>query len=305
MLQVKAYAKINPYLAVTGRSEDGYHTILSHMQAVSLCDELSIAWTAAADAPFSIRMTCSDASLACDDTNLVCRAAKALAIAAEQKGCAVGGELSVHLQKNIPMAAGLAGGSADAAATLRAFNALLGHPLDTDEMCEIAVRLGADIPFCVRCTEHGAMTARGIGEVLTYAPTLPSSAHLVIACHGEGVSTPWAYRKLDELGTPDADTTERAYADFLAALEHGDLAAPAVHSHNCFERAVLPEREAVGMLMETMTACGAVFARMSGSGPSVVGYFDGECAAQHCARQLTQRGIRAYCCQPISPKIGS
>ena len=300
MLQVKAYAKINPYLAVTGRREDGYHTILSHMQAVSLCDELSLAWTAAADAPFSVRLTCSDAALACDDSNLVCRAAKALAIAAEQKGCAVGGELTVHLQKNIPMAAGLAGGSADAAATLRAFNALLGHPLDTDELCEIAVLLGADIPFCIRCIEHGAMTARGIGEVLTSAPTLPSSAHLVIACHGEGVSTPWAYRKLDELGMPDADTTERTCADFLAALERGDLAALASHSHNCFERVVLPEREAVGMLMNAMTTYGAVFARMSGSGPSVVGYFDSECAAKDCARQLAQQGVRAYCCQPMS-----
>jgi 4-diphosphocytidyl-2-C-methyl-D-erythritol kinase len=210
------------------------------------------------------------------------------------------GLLTVHLQKNIPMAAGLAGGSADAAACLHGLNELLGKPFTTQNLCDIGARLGADIPFCVRSTTCSAMTARGIGELLTPAFALSSNIYLVIACHGEGVSTPWAYRRLDELGTPDEQETERQYADYLSALKTGDLAALARHTHNCFERVVMPEREAVPMLMAEMTRQGAVFARMSGSGPSVVGFFDEQATAEQCGRALRQKGICAHVCRPLA-----
>ena len=298
-LRVNAYAKINAYLDVTGRRDDGYHTILSHMQAVTLADVLTLCWEPTHGIPFSAALTCSDAALSVGEDNLVCRAALALAARAKTRGVNTDGRLSVVLQKNIPMAAGLAGGSADAAATLRGLNELLGQPFSTDELCEVAVGLGADVPFCVRCTEHAAMTARGIGEVLTVAQPLPTHAHLVVACHGEGVSTPWAYRRLDEGGTLDGKTAERKYLEFLNAVSSGNLAAIGEKSYNCFEDVVLPEREAVSMLMQGMRRQGATFVRMSGSGPSVVGYFEHGADALACVARLQRDGIRAVACEPL------
>ena len=298
-ISVMAYAKINAYLEVTGRLENGYHTILSHMQAVSLCDVLTLTLTPS-DALFSVSLTCDDPTLACDDTNLVCRAAHALVDALSARGETPRVALAVELKKRIPMAAGLAGGSADAAATLRGLNALLGSPLSVDELCAIGTRLGADIPFCIRSCETGAMTARGIGERLTPAPALPASLYLVVACHGEGVSTPWAYRVLDERPLTDGETAEKGYAAFLDALDTGDLDALSAHSINGFERVVLPEREAVGMLMTAMRESGAVLVRMSGSGPSVVGGFLNEETAHACASALSVRGVAAHVCRPIA-----
>ncbi len=296
---ISAYAKINAYLEVTGRLENGYHTILSHMQAVTLSDSLTLT-AEPSDAPFSVSMTSDDPSLACDETNLVCRAARALAEEMERRGEPLRLALSVTLQKRIPMAAGLAGGSADAAATLRGLNELIGHPLSTDELCEIGARLGADIPFCIRSCEAGAMTARGIGEILTAAPTLPPELHLVIACHGEGVSTPWAYRRLDEMPSHDGAAVEKRYEGFLAALENNDLGDLAAYSANCFERVVLPERAEAARLMEAMQESGASLVRMSGSGPSVVGCFVTEKEAPACADALRARGVTAHLCRPYA-----
>jgi 4-diphosphocytidyl-2-C-methyl-D-erythritol kinase len=302
MLQMSAYAKINLFLDVTGRRADGYHTILSHMQAITLSDVLDMALDRGADGAFCVELSCNDTSLSLGEDNLICRAAYALARALEQRSVACVGRFRVHLHKNIPMAAGLAGGSADAAATLRGLNALLGEVLSMDELCEIGVRLGADVPFCLRCVAHGAMSARGIGEVLTAAPTLPRGLYLVVACHGEGVSTPWAYRRLDELGLADAKGREQRYACFLAALEAADASMLSDASYNCFEEAVLPEREAVSVLMEQMRQCGAVFARMSGSGPSVVGVFQSAKEADACAKTLQENGIRAVSCAALHAK---
>lgn len=300
IFHAEAYAKINVYLEVAGRRSDGYHNILAHMQAVTLHDTLSFEWRGCSEREFVVRLTCSNTNLSCDETNLVCRAVRALSDKMCARGIPPRGTLDIHLEKRIPMAAGLAGGSADAAAALRGMNALLGQPFSVEELCDVAAGLGADVPFCVRCVEHGAMTARGIGEVLSPAPDLPADTVLVIACHGEGVSTPWAYRKLDEQGTADAARMEEAYEKLQDALAQGDLGTIASYSRNCFESIVLPERTAVPLLMREMQDSGAVFARMSGSGPSVVGYFENEATAAHCVAHLAVRGITAHLCRPLS-----
>lgn len=296
-----AYAKINPYLIVTGRRADGYHTILSHMQAITLCDVLALDWQADDTQKFTVSLECSDPSLACDNTNLICRAAHALVARLNDCNKKVGGVLNVRLEKRIPVAAGLAGGSADAAATLRGLNTLLKSPFATDELCDIAATLGADIPFCVQSEVVPAMTARGIGEILTPTCSLSERVCLVIACHGEGVSTPWAYRQLDEREIALAPkTAEKEYAAFEAALATSDLSVLSAYSYNCFEDVVLPARPAAVALIESMKKEGAVFARMSGSGPSVVGYFDDEAKAQVCADELRAQGIAAHLCRPLS-----
>lgn len=293
----QAYAKINSFLAVTGRRPDGYHTLLSHMQAVSLCDELTVTWTPCRQEAYHLSLSCTDSDLACDESNLVCRAAKMMLDTVSERGVDVGGQWSFHLQKNIPMAAGLGGGSADAAATIRAINALVGEVLTMRQLCELGARIGADVPFCV-CSARGAMTAQGIGEQLTAAPPLPEHAYLVIAVHGQGVSTPWAYRQVDELGT-DSSEAER-YAAFLEAVRHGDLATMQNKGVNCFEAAVIPHRPAVAAVMQLMRACGAPFVRMSGSGPSVVAAFEGEREATECLERLRSEGIWASACRPVA-----
>lgn len=296
-----AYAKINPFLAVMERRPDGYHTILSHMQAVTLCDVLTLDWQEDNEGEFTVRLQCTDPAIPCDDTNLVCRAARALVARLKDYGRRVGGVLNVHLEKRIPVAAGLAGGSADAAATLRGFNNLLYGPFSLEELCEIGATLGADIPFCVQSEVVPAMTARGIGEILTPTCSLSERVCLVIACHGEGVSTPWAYRQLDERGIALAPkTAEKEYAAFEAALATSDLSVLSAYSYNCFEDVVLPARSAAVALIESMKKEGAVFVRMSGSGPSMVGYFDDEEAAKRCADELREQGIEAHLCRPLS-----
>ncbi len=289
-----APAKINTYLAVTGRRADGYHTLLSHMQTVSLSDTLEFSYDSD-KIEFSFSMSCDDARLPTDGNNLICRAAMAFYDCLRKNEGAPTGRVTAKLTKRIPMAAGLGGGSADAAATLRALNFLFGEPFSLDQLCAIGARLGADIPFCLR---GGAMTARGIGEILLPEISLPDHTFLLIACHGDGVSTPAAYSRLDELGCTDADA-EVSYACFVDSLKTKDLAAIGEASYNCFETAVLPTHEGARMLLATMRENGVVFARMSGSGPSVVGYFANEQCALECADLLAKKGVVAHLCRPI------
>ena len=218
-IQMKAHAKINTFLEVTGRREDGYHTLISHMQAVTLFDTLNLTWSERLLQHPVIEIACDRTELPCDSSNLIYRATNTLLLALENAGIAVGGRWSFSLEKRIPMAAGLAGGSADAAAALRMVNQLLGAPMTTEQLCEVGATIGADVPFCLRCNE-GAMTARGIGEQLARTPDLPRQAWLVIVCHGEGVSTPWAFRRLDEVGLPDLVTFGVTPSSSNAVVSH-------------------------------------------------------------------------------------
>jgi 4-diphosphocytidyl-2-C-methyl-D-erythritol kinase len=299
--RLSAYAKINTYLAVTGVRSDGYHTLLSHMQALTLSDTLTIDWQAGEGDGVTVVLTCDRLEVPTDESNLITRAARALFSLLEKEGEHHSGRLCVHLEKRIPMAAGLGGGSADAAATLVGLNDRLGKPLDTAALCRLGATLGADIPFCIQSVagQANAATARGIGEILTRERGLWPTLHLVVACHGEGVSTPWAYRRLDECGHVDVEA-EAAYGAFLSALADGDLARIAELSYNCFEGVVLSERPAARSLMQVMTQKGAAKVGMSGSGPSVFGIFESETVAQHCLETLTAQGVTAYLCRPLS-----
>ena len=296
-----AYAKINPYLAITGRRGDGYHTLLTYMQGVTLCDTVSLAASGetAAQSETRVSLTCDDPAVPTGEENLICRAARAFFEACRAAGRGHAGDLSVHLQKRIPLAAGLGGGSADAAATLRGLNDLHGQPFDTAALCAIGVRIGADVPFCLRCRE-GAMTARGIGEILEPAPSLSEALSLVIARDGEGVSTPWAYGQWDRsVRVASADEISASYDAFVRALAEKNTAKIAACSFNSFESVVMGERPAVPRLMERMRAAGAVFSRMSGSGPSVVGFFADARRAALCRDALSEEGVAAHLCRPL------
>ena len=274
----KAYAKINLSLDVTARRADGYHDLKSVMQRVSLCDVLTFTRR---ENGFSMA---SDGTLPCDERNLVFRAAKAYFAAA-------GHEFGVHvdLEKHIPMQAGLGGGSADAAATLCALNEMDGARFDVQTLCEIGATIGADVPFCV-C--GGTAVCQGIGERIT--PVVSAlQAHVVIAMRGEGVSTPWAFAKLDEKYDTYAFASNEAdarLARVVKALERGDISALDGAAYNRFEDVIEQTRPDVALLKQAL-------ALMSGSGPAVFGLFATESAANSARDTLLEMGAVAYCCE--------
>ena len=282
------YAKINLHLDITGRGDDGYHSVQTVMQSISLCDRVAVSVRDDMD----VTVGCDSVGVPTDGSNLAVRAAR---LYMEHVGKTCG--LHIDIQKNIPMAAGMAGGSADAAAVLRAVNRLCGEPLDRDALCALGALLGADVPFCI---VGGTAYADGRGDRLHSFPPMPD-CFLVVACGREGVSTPWAYRLLDETysnfdGTRyvphTVDTLENA-------MKQGDILTVARAMYNVFEAPVLAERAEARSLRATMLSHGAIGAMMSGSGPSVFGLFAEESEAREAAEKIAAEGYFSTVCRPI------
>ena len=285
-MELKAYAKINLYLDVTAKRQDGYHDLVTVMQSVSLADTLTFSRTAGEGIVLH-----TDGALPTDDSNLICRAANAYFA---RTGKPFG--ISVDLEKRIPMQAGLGGGSADAAATLKALNQMDGNRFSVQELCEIGAAVGADVPFCI---VGGTQLCRGIGEVMESVPNRLTGM-LVIAIGREGISTPVAFKELD-----------RKYDDFkhggrkacpsalLKAMQIGDVTAAAPQFMNLFEEVVCVMRPFVGEIRNLMLKNGAVAAMMSGSGPSVWGLFENEQQAEAAQQELQAIGARVFVCHFI------
>lgn len=286
----RANAKINLYLNVVGRRENGYHDIVSIMQTVSLCDIVTVNYFPGEH--FSISLSASgNASMPTDCRNLAWRAAELYLGHIGQSG-----EVTITIEKHIPMAAGLAGGSADAAAVLRGLNRICGNRLSVDELCALGARLGADIPFCIM---GGGALVEGIGEKLTEIAPMPQS-HLVVACMGEGVSTPWGYGKLDELHGYFAEPTEEDArpARIVAAMKNNEILDTCGDFYNIFEEIVPTVQPYVERLKANMVKNGAKRAMMSGSGPSVFGIFETQEAAVASCEELRSMGAEAFVCYP-------
>ena len=182
---IDAAAKINLLLDIKGKLPNGYHSLYMVMQSVSLCDRVTVEQTDTG----IIELTCSREAIPCDSRNTAYRAAECFF---EQTGIQNGG-LRIHIDKKIPHEAGLAGGSADAAAVLRALDAIYAPGLRERDLCRIGVKIGADVPFCIA---GGTMIAQGIGEVLTPLEDMPACT-IVLAKPAEGVSTAAAYARYD------------------------------------------------------------------------------------------------------------
>ena len=282
----RAYAKINLSLDVTGRRADGYHELVSVMQSISLCDTLTVSREGEGV------VLDTGGALSADESNLVCRAANAYFAASARFG------VKITLEKRIPMCAGLGGGSADAAATLRALNRLDGDRFDGEELAASGAGVGADVPFCVL---GGTRLCRGIGERMERVENA-LSAHAVIALAGEGVSTPRAFAALDaEYGDFSfaAREAEQRLPAILEALRFGDLDALSPLLYNRFEPVIERERGAVFSLREALLTAGATVARMSGSGPAVFGLFESAETAERAARALSRENVTALACQLI------
>ena len=284
----RANAKLNLLLSVGSKRPDGYHDLVSVMQTISLCDLVTIDYRPGLSTKITLDL--SGADLPSDCRNLAYRAAEAFFKQTERRG-----EVLLHLEKHIPVAAGLGGGSADAAAVLRGLNRLCGDPLSKDELCNLGATLGADVPFCL---VGGCALAKGIGELLTPVAMMPQCS-IVLACGGEGVSTKEAYAAIDDLPselkrTPYTERLEEAFAK-------GDLFEAIPHFFNDFECVVEAKRPMVGKIKSVMNVHGAAFCMMSGSGPSVFGIFNDEKNAGACQSALAESGVSAFVCHPAKP----
>lgn len=290
-----ANAKINLFLNVVGRRADGYHLIDGVMQSVTLSDRVTVGFSPAPNTRITLTAG-GNREMPTDMTNLACRAASRYLEAA-----GICGGVEIHLEKQIPMAAGLAGGSADAAAVLRLLDRICGEPLGVEALCKLGATLGADVPFCL-C--GGAMRTEGIGEILTPCAGMPD-CFLVVACAGTGVSTPWAYGQLDSRpgGFPEPRETGKRVEKLIHALQEHDLSAICGQMENVFEPVVAGVNPFVGQIKRIMKDSGALASMMSGSGPSVFGVFNAEEKAVAACRLLAENGIKWHLCCPAKEEF--
>lgn len=277
----KARAKINLALDVCRRLENGYHEVKMVMQTVDIYDELEFKMRKDPDIILSVN---SRDYLGDLENNLIFRAAKLM-----KQQYHIQHGVEIKLKKNIPVAAGMAGGSTDAAVTMLAMNEMYGLGLSGEQLMELAVRLGADIPFCIM---GGTALAEGIGEKLTPI-TQPPRASLVIVKPPIMVPTKWVYESLhlDSIEHhPDIDGMVRA-------LEQGDLKGITDHMENVMESVTEQRYPIITDIKKMMLGSGAMNALMSGSGPSIFGVFREEASARAAAvyidQTLSTKGINA------------
>lgn len=284
---IKSYAKINLYLNVGAKRPDGYHDVESVMQQVTLFDYVTVLRDTDTTER-GVRITCTDRLVPSDDRNIAAKCAMAF-----MEKYSINSEVSISIDKRIPVAAGLAGGSTDGAAVLSIMNSLFDVNAPMDDLCALAAKLGADIPFCLI---GGTCTASGIGEILTPVKTPELPYHILICNAGRGVSTPEAYRKLDET----TDDTVRSIDDVLEPLKKGEMPEKL---YNSFERVILPEHAEAAQIRRDMLTLGAESALMSGSGPSVFGLFPDAEARDRAKAFFDMKGILAMPCEPVMKKI--
>lgn len=264
-IREKAYAKLNISLDVTERRTDGFHDMCMVMQTVSICDELELRPTDTG----RVQVKSNFSFIPGDERNLAAKAALGFFEAVGKQGQG----LLITLQKSIPVGAGMAGGSADAAAVLRALNRLYGAPLTADALETLAARVGSDVPFCVR---GGTALATGRGEKLETLPSLPACKFVV--CKPDfSISTPELFRKLDQTGLRCHPDT----AGILAALRDGELEPVARRMYNVFEEVDDRRLRTVREIKSVLLDCGALGAIMTGTGSAVFGVFrpDADCSA--------------------------
>lgn len=271
-LKLKAMAKINLGLDVLRKREDGYHDLRMIMQTVYLYDKIELKET---EEP-GIKVLTNLSYLPTNEDNLVYRAAKLLI-----DEFAVNKGVEICLKKYIPVAAGLAGGSSDAAAVLVGINRMFKLNLSQEELMQRGVKIGADVPYCIM---RGTALAEGIGEKLTRLPNTPD-CYVVLAKPGVHVSTQFVYGNLkaNELKDhPDIDGQ-------IEAIRNGDLYGMAEKMGNVLETVTVPANPVIDEIKDIMKQEGAVNAMMSGSGPTVFGLFDDEEKAQAAFRILEQK----------------
>lgn len=278
-LKIIAPGKINLYLDIVGVREDGYHLLEMVMQSITLADEVRIKKNNG-----GIALTCSREDIPTDETNIAWQAAR---LFFDQCGISEGVDISIL--KNIPVQAGMGGGSADAAAVLLGLNQLYETYLTRKELCQLGAKLGADVPFCLG---GGTAKAFGIGEELEALSPLPDCL-LVIAKPRQGISTKEAYQQYDRQGD---SLPHGNLENMLTALEQQDFSGVCKNLHNTFE--LLQDSQDITAILTTMEEYGAKGCLMSGSGSACYALFTEKSAAKRCYRHLRNISHSVFLCRP-------
>lgn len=270
-MKIKAYSKVNIALDVIGKREDGYHLLKMIMQTVNIYDELTFK-----KGEEGIHITSNKDFVPTDDKNLVYKAIDLFCDTYDIKR-----EVEVHIEKNIPVEAGMAGGSTDAAATLRAMRDLYRPDIGNDELRLLGVKLGADVPYCI---EGGTALCEGIGEVITPLKSFRDKL-MVVVKPNFGVSTVKTYKSFnlnDVKKHPKID-------NLIEAMSKDDIQYVSDNMMNLLELVTIKEHKEIKDIKEFMCREGALGAMMSGSGPTVFSFFNDIDKANHCADKLRDK----------------
>lgn len=252
----RSYAKINLTLDIIAKRDDGYHTLETVMQTVGLSDLITVDRCS-----HGIRLSSNKKYLPTNNKNIAYAACEAFF-----KKTGIHGGAKIFIHKNIPVAAGLAGGSGNAAAVLAALNMLYSNPLTDAELCEVGVGLGADVPYCIM---GGTQLAEGIGEILT--PLKSANAfYVLLVTPPISISTPRVYADFDTIEKEIFPDT----AAMLTAIENEDFYGICKNLSNTLEAVTIKQHPVIGGIRQKMINNGAIGAIMSGSGPTVFGLFD-------------------------------
>ena len=278
---IRAYAKINLMLDILSRLENGYHDLFMIMQSVGLYDEVTVE----NDSSKGISITCNVEAIPCDEKNIAYKAATAFFNATGT----VNSGISIHIEKKIPHAAGLAGGSADGAAVIVALDKLFGTNLKEKDFIEIGSKVGADVPFCIL---GGTMLAQYTGTLLSHLPDL-SEKYVIIVKPEQDVSTAKAYAAFD--------TAERVRhldtKNMLMAVINDDWKTISEKVANVFEQFIeVTDRTVIKGIMrkhDALCTC------MSGSGPSIFGIFDDSDKAEGCLEELKNDFPSSFICKTV------
>lgn len=270
-IKVDAHAKINLSLDVLGRKENGYHELSMIMQEISLKDIITI--KELDDNNNDIQIECNNKQVPTDHKNIVYDAFKLIA-----KKHNINKSVNVYIEKNIPISGGLAGGSTDAAAVLKGLNELWKLNLTREELMDIGVQIGADVPFCIM---GGTALSEGIGEKLTSLPTFKDKLLLLVNPDIE-VSTEYVYKNLDLKNLEDRPDIE----NIISLIEQDDVVELSKNMKNVLESVTIKKHSKIGKLKEKMIECGALGSLMSGSGATVFGIFDCAETLDKCKTEL-------------------
>lgn len=284
-LQLKAYAKINLGLDVVRKREDGYHEVRMIMQTIKLFDKLTFRLLQEDE----IRIKTNLGFLPVNEDNLVYKAVKLI-----KDKYNIDKGLEIDLFKCIPVAAGMAGGSTDCAAALIGASKMFGLHLSKQELMELGVKLGADVPYCVL---RGTALSEGIGEILTPLPPMPD-CHILIAKPPISVSTKFVYENLkaNELEShPDID-------GMVEAIKEGSLQGITDRMENVLETVTIPANPVIEDIKKCMKDNGAINSLMSGSGPTVFGIYDSEEKAEQTREIIRQQNLaqQVYVVRPFN-----
>ena len=281
-MKIKAYAKINISLDIVGKREtDGYHLLRMIMQNIDLYDEIDVN-----KQDEGITITCNKNYVPVDSRNLAYRAAE---LFIEKYKISSG--VKIDIIKNIPVSAGLAGGSTDGAAVLKALNIIFNTNASDDELMELGLKLGADIPYCIK---GGTALCEGIGEKITPIKSFKDKI-LVLVKPAFGVSTKEVYKEFDinkAINHPDTEY-------LIQAIENDDLVSVCDNMKNLLENVTLRKHKILMRIKNEMNSYGALGSMMSGSGPTVFAFFDDMLKAQKCFEKMKENYKEVYITRTI------